>query len=787
MRILKLKLRGAIGIKKGLGIDEVEIDFTTFQPGLIALTGRNGSGKTTIMENLHPYRQMVSRDGSLQNHFYLKDSSRTLDFEYNCKVYRSQILIDGLTGKSEAYLFENPGTPDMQPINDGKPTTYDEAIEHLLGSSQLFFNSVFSGQKSKGIAELTAGDRRKLFYELLNLNSYELYLEQAKQELKECETKLAKVEGEISALQQDQTSIDILEEQRKEKLEYQAQLISDIADLESAIEGANEIIRETDVKLQIAEQKVKANQLIQKELKEIEESIWMITKENNEKIQRYQDDNSEQKKLIERFKKLADPEYKKKLEAAAEQIADNEDELKRLKDEESSLVKSYSDFQKDYSAMLKGVGTIERECNKLENELMLCETEVRAIEIDIQNYKQDISLIDKVPCDPDTGKTCQFLTNAFGSKNLLSKAEIELVDRQAKHKSLTKKFVEAGKTLNEQKKVAEDLHQKKEYDYNQAIVPVKTRIKITEDTLVSLKKYDYSKLLDEQKEAENKIKLCEQSITGNNKLIAETKLSFDKALAQLRKQAEDLNKKFDVTVSDRIEQMKLDLATAKQKLIGINQQLQSTKARLDDAKAEVAKIEQLIETNTKNEERITLLNTDKASVESEIKDWTFLTKAFDKTGIPVLKLENSGIEITSIANELLSIFENKFRIVFETTKLKADKKSYKESFDINIVEEDGVCEISNKSGGQQVWLETAIQLAISLVVRDQGRKIQTAFLDEKDGALDLENAFSYIEMLRKAHQMSGVHNTFIITHRPELLDFIPQQVKLTDGVLEVVD
>lgn len=70
MKILKLKLRGAIGIRKGLGVEEVEIDFTQFQTGLIALTGRNGSGKTTIMENLHPYRQMVSRDGSLQSHFY---------------------------------------------------------------------------------------------------------------------------------------------------------------------------------------------------------------------------------------------------------------------------------------------------------------------------------------------------------------------------------------------------------------------------------------------------------------------------------------------------------------------------------------------------------------------------------------------------------------------------------------------------------------------------------------------------------------------------------------------
>ena len=173
--------------------------------------------------------------------------------------------------------------------------------------------------------------------------------------------------------------------------------------------------------------------------------------------------------------------------------------------------------------------------------------------------------------------------------------------------------------------------------------------------------------------------------------------------------------------------------------------------------------------------------TEKVLIESEVKDYAFLAKAFDKTGIPVLKLENSGIEISSRANELLSLFENKFRIVFETTSWTKDKKKLKETFLINVVEDDGVCNLSDKSGGQQVWLETAIQLAISLVVRQQGRRIETSFLDEKDGALDIDNAYSYVQMLEKAHAMSGVHNTFIITHRPELLDMIPQKVVLRDG------
>jgi exonuclease SbcC len=786
MKILKLKLRGAIGIRKGLGVEEVEIDFSNFQSGLIALTGRNGSGKTTVMENLHPYRQMVSRDGSLQSHFFLKDSYRSLDFEFNGRSYRSKILIDALTGGSEAYLLELKDNTTFA-LNDGKLTTYDKAIEDLLGSPELFFNSVFSGQKSKGIAELKPADRRKLFYELLNLNSYEVYLEESKLKLKLCENDLAKIEGEIKALQQDQTSIDVLEIERQEKLEYQAQLISDISELESSVEGASEVIRETEVKIQIAHQKVLANDQIQKELKEIENQILVITKQNNEKVARYQGDIEDQNKLLERYKKLSTPEAKEKIEQALADKKEHQNKLDELKTVASNLDKGYAEFQKEYSEKLKSLSVLEKSKSEVENQLNTHRNDFNNYQKLILTAVESSDVIDRVPCEENIGKSCEFLLKAHSERQKIDryKSDRELI--RVKVLSSDESLADLINRLNGEKINLDQFFQDKDNYFRGSIKTNGDAIKLIEQTLTKINQHNYEKLLDELKEADNQIKLCEQSISGHEKLIAESKLSFEQNLASLKKQVEDLNRKYDKIVLVRIEELNSDLLIHKQKLLGLNQQLQSSRARIDEAKQDVAKLEQLIETMTKNEERITKLLESKSKVESEIKDWNFLVKAFDKTGIPVLKLENSGIEITSVANELLSIFENKFRIVFETTKLKADKKSYKESFDINIVEEDGVCEISNKSGGQQVWLETAIQLAISLVVRNQGRNIETAFLDEKDGALDLDNAYSYIEMLRKAHQMSGVHNTFIITHRPELLDFIPQQVKLKDGILEVVN
>lgn len=789
MRILKLKLRGAVGIKKGLGLDEVELDFTQFQPGLIALTGRNGSGKTTVMENLHPFRQMVSRGGSLQSHFFLKDSYRILDFELDGKNYQSKILIDALTGGSEAYLFRDCSDDptklygNFTPLNDGKLTTYDEAIEKVLGTPELFFNSVFSGQKSKGIAELKPADRRKLFYELLSLNSYEVYLEHAKAELKKQELRLAEVEGEARAIENGELRIENLEEERVQILERQKSLIDEIFKLEAEIDQHNEMIKEFEIDIRTSEDKLKGNEEIEKRIAQISGEIELLTKNNNSRILRYNSEVEDYQKLIVKNKELS----AKKDELAAMLVTQRENQisLAKLQEQKSELQKEVSVIQETNLENSQSLSRQEKRMSELRKELLGLEMKAEGHLQNLERMKKDTAIIDRVPCDVPTGKSCEFLINAYATKKELDVIiDFQFDSQIADQKSLiaqAERNYERDKQLFDEKYSVEMAKLKDEMD---VIVSEINRIN---KSLGEIAKNNIDKQHSDSLEAQNNIQLYEQKIESAQTLINETKENFEKEFSRLKTEAGDLQSKLDIELPKKISQLKENLSTERC-------QLQSTATKkniriglMDELKQEVAALEQQIELVKKNAERIALLNEEKKKVENEIWDWTFLCRAFDKTGIPVLKLENSGIEITTIANELLSIFENKFRIVFETTSLTKDKKKLKETFDINIVEEDGVCEISNKSGGQQVWLETAIQLAIALVVRQQGRNLQTSFLDEKDGALDLDNAYAYIEMLRKAHSMSGVYNTFIITHRTELLDFIPQQIKLRDGILEILN
>jgi DNA repair protein SbcC/Rad50 len=59
MQPLSLRLRGFRvfrGIRAGLGLDELSLELERLADGsaLVAIAGANGSGKSTVMDNLHP-------------------------------------------------------------------------------------------------------------------------------------------------------------------------------------------------------------------------------------------------------------------------------------------------------------------------------------------------------------------------------------------------------------------------------------------------------------------------------------------------------------------------------------------------------------------------------------------------------------------------------------------------------------------------------------------------------------------------------------------------------------
>lgn len=875
MNVLKLKLRGAIGIKRGIGLEEIEIDFTQFRPGIVLFVGDNGRGKSTVIDNMHSFRRLASKDGPLASHFYLKDSYRILTFEYEGEIYESKILIDGITGASEAYLYR-AGVP----VNDGKLTTYDKAITNLLGSEELFFNSSFSAAEKKGIAGLKPAERRNLFYELLNLLSYEKYCDISKQTLKELEIHQSSLGGEIKSLQDQVERLNITPENLKEVILEKTQKEKILDDCKRDLERVRFQIDEHKQQIAKAEEKLKQNEVFAKDKADKENQLTNtefnktielsdLETEKESKLRQFEASNQHTVE-IDRIKQTTQTAQREsnvqmnelagKKKAVTAEIEQTKQEIQQVDEklarimkitantetikaklieretvvktinelmaEETRLVTDKSKVQEEEKGALSKLASLKSEHQKAEQQLDVREKE-------IERLTKDTGTISDVPCTEQIGAGCKFLINAYKSK-----ATLPLL--VAEFEGLSKLYLEINLKV--------DLANRKVGEFSNDIITIENelkevskKIKTGAGELAEIDKTNWQKLNDELGEAENSRKILnskkeslnaivaeknkaltefetqlhniekqindklqeyEKQIINLNNLIQRDKetieLSFiekktaleknhKEIVERLKQEIEQLNSKIDKQLVENIVQLNTELRTYEQQQNDITEYEKKIDAEAKELATKAASIQQQLNQKQLNLDLIESKKAELQFVEREIKDYNFLISAFDKTGIPVLIMENLSVEITNGVNDLLSLFDNKFRIAFETAKLTKDKKKMKEVFDINVVDTDGLCELKMKSTGQKIWIETAIQLTVALMNKRKGKHIKTAWLDERDGGLSEENAQNFMTMINEFYKKADVEKAYVITHRRALQEVAEQKIIFNDGYLEIIN
>ena len=917
MDILSLRLKGAIGIKHGLGLDEINIPFYKFHKGIIYFIGDNGRGKSTILDSMHPYRRLVSKDGLLADHFSLKDSGRMLIFYYDGNIYKSDILIDGITKNSEAYLYKLIYDGETLPLttsevdwdaqlwdprNDGKLGTYDKEIVKLLGSEELFFNSSFSAAEQSGIAGLKTSARRDLFYEMTNLNKYEslcgigktflngdkvererltksgvdknavyektkgLYEEQQRLEgeikslndmndrlnvTPESITKISveklekeklqdtlkrdldRVNYDIDVFKQriakyeertKQNDLNIESRKQKEALLNDAELnnTTEVSDLEierdSKIEGfehGNEFLTEIN-RLKLAAEKAGQEDLNQKNLlnkkkSDIEKEIQLVTAEI-----------AEHEKELQRIEKICSNSAKIVLK-----IAEREVIVKAINDlvtEETRHIATKSLKQESEKTHLEAHNSLISEAKKIEHDIELKGTK-------ITQFDSEINKIESSNCDsPTKGASCLYLLSAHQSKA----DQPKLLEEKTK---LLEQLKDTKLKIQESEKLTQIIAAEIK-NIDSRLEEIKLEIQKNAAALVELDKGNWVKINEELKQAEttrnnldskkkaSKALLCdknrslqeykdqlsnieisitnrlqehEKQVNSQNNLIQKEKerlqISYDEKIKNLHKnhlervgalklEIEGLIGKIDNQLINTLKTVNADLVTSEARKKELTETQTETELTLKELTASVASSNQQLNQKQINLDLIESLKAELQFVERDIKDWNFLVNAFDKTGIPVLIMENLSVDITQSINDLLQIFDNKFRVSFETTKLKKDKKEFKEVFDINVIDSNGSCELKRKSTGQKVWVEEAIQLAVALTNKKRGKDIKTAWIDERDGPLSEESAQNFIAMINEFYRKSGVNKAYVITHRKSFQEMAEQSINFKDGYIE---
>ncbi|WP_300456661.1 SMC family ATPase [Desulfobacula sp.] len=840
MKIHNIKVRGAIGFKKGLGVDEIDLDLSNLS-GLIALAGPNGHGKTTLLESLSPFRTFASRSGALRHHFFLRDSFRDISFEYSGDLYRTLVKIDADTDRSEGFVWKN-----NQPQVDGKVTNYNNYLVNLLGTANLFYNSVFCAQNSAKISDMTTGQLKQLFVEFLRLDRLAGYEKTSKQ----CVAILGSLLG--------------IAERRGNNLEERLERFQDtdkeLEDLRmnetgilSSMETTKQSIIKTEVDIHVLIQTSLRNDDLNKELSGIRENIALM--QNSADRQKVQ--GTEKEAYFNRETGVVDTGIREcenilkdrdEIEKASDTIVDIDgkidaenkqlDELagqrqratneylviserinkarldiaeKGNSTEIQAMERAGRDMLRDIDEKVAKIDQLRASCQKA-----LSTSEMMTIESEIKSCRNQMLLLDQR--DPACqSETCSFILAGLGAKKQLPELEAEL-------ERLTADGIKAVEDIEKQIKAleAEVVGLKSAYGKQAAdIVTAKNTLKTELSKLQAGLNLDQENLtaiaiqgqgmnkdieaIDAKIKAlkEQKIQTdilakkrpqLEVSVARNAELIRQRAAIEDERKAwfadhgkkadEIQGAIKDLQGQLVIVEGKIIPNIDEDLKNKRTDLETFKKDLTAYEKEITDLRTAISKHVASLEERANAQKELEGIKAEIASLKKDMSEWTYLRNSCGKTGLQALEIDGVAPMVTGYANDLLS---QSFGPNFSVKLVTQDPETGKEVLDIVVLRGDGSeTLLENLSGGEKVWILKSIRLAMTLVSKEKsGRNFQSFFSDEEDGALDGEKALNFVGLYRSLMTTGGFDTCYYISHNPDVVAMADHQIRFSREGIKV--
>ncbi len=804
MKPLRLTLKGFTGIRDGLGRDELTLDFASLAADaqLVALVGPNGSGKTTIIDNAHPYRLMPSRATSAcvggfsyYDHLCAPEGGKDLEWMHDGRRLRSQLVfrMNG-TRRTEAFLHEwkdGRWMPVVMPDgtrSDGKTDTYDRCVEGLLGSPETFFTSAFHAQNRRQLSAYRPSEVKGLLVELLGLEQIRATGQNA---------------ARVAALLQHAL------EQRRAALARHRAVEESVQHLRRMVEDAQARIRSTvesrdvaQASLQAAQQQLAACEAERAAAAGIETLRQSLQAQIGELARRKTVLVGAHVRLGEDFRARRErADYA--LRAAEESAAAARGRLQRdLTAAQSLLARQdaihaaverlplLAEQEQATRTALRMAEEMGERAARIRQRLQVMaasrqglEREVGAAALRAQQLRERFGLTQEVPCNglPLQG-ACKLLADAHEAKALQPSADLKIAQVQrevatldAERHLLERELAGMGDAgapvalarasldaVIEQRRVAN------------ADAALAGSVRQAQDRLngIAIEAAEIGQRLHAaQAGARDEYARCDAAARQAGERHASEVTELDAASARLTGQLAGLPPPFDGSRRAAAEQaatrakQALDAAevahtaavTRHAELVG---RLQSSATQLADGQMAASAV---------------------AHLETELALWTALTKALGNDGVIALCIDDAGPTLASLTNELLlGCYGPRFTVSI-TTQVETARKDLKEGFDVIVFDaETGASKsVAMMSGGERVWIDEALTRAIAVyLAQSAGRRYQTLFSDEADGPLDPERKRMFVAMKREVLRLGGYEQELFVSQTPELWS-------LADSVIEV--
>ena len=715
--LLYLSLRGAVGIRDGQHKEDFELNFESLEDGVVCLGGRSGAGKSTILENCHPYPCMLTREGTLKDHFYLKDSHRILIYkDENGLFYRISILIDGKTATGKvSYFVETSKDKESWkslPDVDGSFEAYKTWVNSTFGSIDVFLRTAFfAKEQTKGTPDIsvtTKSERMELLSKLAGTEHLKEVSGVAKDKRKELEKSASKISDEIEDCEDLEEDIKSNEKDIKKWSKELCEINLSITNLETEIAE----LRIKDNEYQKAKALADANKALydqyEKQSIEKQKSFEEYTKvlssyDTIEKITEYKKLSTENKKKI--------PEFQKKIRDKRTEVAKQTAELNKLLKEKEKQRKEY---------------------NRIDTQIKLLEQQI-------------------VPVS-DVCPTC-------GAR---------LSDEKYKELSLV---VEENK-----KKVDELVEERCKYiveddDKDWNIVPVKSAIDKLNDEIGTLD-VALTDIIDSAEEADSFI----ERYSNLEKYCGMSKKELEKKVDSLRSEKQELENKMNgIVYEDSAEDVSEELAEKEQMLKDNTETKSELAASIKSTERENEKYGK--ELKAAESKRKELKELEAKILAYNFIEEAFSNNGIPAIELRESAPEIADITNKILKESYGSKFEIRFG---STNELKTNRK-LNEDFNILVYdsENDDEKTIDLVSSGEKIWIKQALFYAFSIVQMNRtGFNFRTRLIDESDGSLDGASRPRYMKMVESAHKYANARVTILISHSQEIKDIAQQIIEI---------
>lgn len=167
MLLKRLKLVNYGGIYNGMGLNEIEIDFTRCKNRIVLIKGDNGSGKSTIENSLKPLPDdntsfIAGKDAIKEIEYYDEMTGITYSIRYVHECKSSSRISKGYFHK----IFPNGNIVDLN--NSGNISSCKEMVNEELELDANYIALTQLSSTKRGIADLRPADRKRFVNNILS-------------------------------------------------------------------------------------------------------------------------------------------------------------------------------------------------------------------------------------------------------------------------------------------------------------------------------------------------------------------------------------------------------------------------------------------------------------------------------------------------------------------------------------------------------------------------------------------------------------------------------------------